>query len=170
MGTPGRRVYPAALAVLLLAGCALLEPEPQPPAPAARPPDPLAALPPAPAPPIPGRKPAPPAVAPALPGAAAPTPFRPDGLIGMTPGEAAQLLGPPAQRAEVAPATVWRYAAGDCELDLYFYLDLQSRVTRVLHYELRNPEGGDGQRCLERLVAEERSRDSAAASSTDRPR
>jgi hypothetical protein len=87
----------------------------------------------------------------------------PERLIGMSQGEAASLLGEPTQRAEAAPATVWRYAGPQCELDLYFYLDLQSQVLRVLHYEVKGDEPTDTRRgrCFEQFVAEQRDRDRA---------
>ncbi len=84
----------------------------------------------------------------------------PEKLIGMSQLEAASLLGEPTQRADAAPATVWRYARPRCELDLYFYLDLQSQVLRVLHYEVKGDEPTDTRRgrCFEQLVAEHRER------------
>ena len=129
--------------------------------------------------PRPVRKPSPPA--PSAPGSAAPASVAPPGsrdatsslpvestdperLIGMSQNEAASLLGEPTQRAEAAPATVWRYAGPRCELDLYFYLDLQSQVLRVLHYEVKGDEPTDTRRgrCFEQFVAEHRDRNRAS--------
>jgi hypothetical protein len=87
-------------------------------------------------------------------------PLDPDRVRGMTPSEALALLGEPTQRVQEAPATRWRYVTPRCELDLYFYLDLQSSVTRVLHYEVRSndPTEGNRERCFEQLLAERRER------------
>jgi hypothetical protein len=159
--------------LLLLAGCSYLEPPPPPPAPLAKPapaPPTQAALPPVapPAPPRPSRKPVPPpGLAPAAPdqpgsdarGGVAVTP---EALRGMRPEEVLGALGDPWQRAESAPATVWRYVTRTCELDLYFYLDLQSKVTRVLDLDFRPADFG-GERCLEQLAAERRAREGASA-------
>lgn len=157
---------------LLLSGCALFEPPPEPgPPPAAAepvPPPTAASVP----PPLPIRKPpAPVAALNYVPLPAATERIDPEHIIGMSQNEAAAWLGEPAQRAEAAPATIWRYAAPNCEVDLYFYLDLQSKVTRVLHYEVRSNDGAERrrERCFEQLVAERRGR-SGSGSSTDRSR
>jgi hypothetical protein len=86
----------------------------------------------------------------------------PEALRGMGPEEVIAALGDPWQRAESPPATVWRYVTRACELDLYFYLDLQSKVTRVLDLDFRPADFG-GERCLEQLAAERRAREGAAA-------
>jgi hypothetical protein len=167
------------LGASLLSGCADLEaylnppPEP-PPAPVAKPAAPPSAAlvqpePPRP-PPRPTRKPVPPppGVTPVSrspaepiepqPEAVRPPPPGPEILRGMRPEEVSRVLGDPWQRAEAAPATVWRYVTRECQLDLYFYLDLQSRVTRVLDIVLRPADYG-GERCLEQLVAERNARE-----------
>jgi hypothetical protein len=174
-----RRPWPAlCLAAATLAGCADLEaylnPPPPAPAPVAKPATPPAeaALPPqaaAPPPPRPARKPAPPPSLTAVsrspseaiepqPEAVRPPPLGPEILRGMRPEDVARVLGDPWQRAEAAPATVWRYVTRECALDLYFYLDLQSRVTRVLDIVLRPADYGP-ERCLEQLVAERNARE-----------
>jgi hypothetical protein len=177
-----RRSWPRAglwLGAALLSGCADLEAyfnPPPPPAVQAPPPvtPPQAAVPPpapaTPGPPRPGRKPAPPppGLTPVArspvepiepqPEAVRPPPPRPEILRGMRPEEVARVLGDPWQRSDAAPATVWRYVTRECALDLYFYLDLQSRVTRVLDIVFRPADYG-GERCLEQLVAERRARE-----------
>src|SRR5918911_5250152 len=122
-------------------------------------------------PPKPARKPAPPPLgsAPTAPsGAAVTVPIErvdPERVRGMTPGEALAWLGEPTQRAQETPATRWRYVGARCQLDLYFYLDLQSSVTRVLHYEVRSnaPAEGSRERCLEQLLAEQRGREGSSS-------
>jgi hypothetical protein len=93
-----------------------------------------------------------------------------DRLHGLDAAGTVALLGEPRQRAESPPAVLWRYASRDCELDVYFYLDLQSRVMRVLHYEVRNHDDGAERtqpQCYRELVAERRAE---SAGSADRPR
>jgi hypothetical protein len=93
-----------------------------------------------------------------------------DRLHGLDAAGTVALLGEPRQRAESPPAVLWRYASRDCELDVYFYLDLQSRVMRVLHYEVRNHDDGAERtqpQCYRELVAERRAESGGGA---DRPR
>jgi hypothetical protein len=152
--------------VALLGGCAAFT-SPPAPAPQAEAPTPAAAVEPLPSPPP--RKPSPPGpvVARLLPPGSeaepepAPAPAPPvDGLIGLDQPHVAVVLGPPASRADAPPATIWRYGAQGCELDLYFYLDLQSQTMRALHYEARSHESSErsAQRCYDALVNERRAR------------
>jgi hypothetical protein len=156
----------AGLGLLALAGCS----EPPPPAP----PPPLEAAapiepPPPPQPPPPPRKPAPPgsvqAVEPSTPTETAriepsqresSSPGNPERLIGLDQPQTEALLGLPSERRQAAPATIWRYASRTCDLEVYFYLDLQSQVMRALHYEVRTHESADPapNRCFAELVAE----------------
>lgn len=161
---------PAMLAsclALMLAACALFQPPaPPPPAPPA-----------APAvserlPPPPPRKPRPPASLARL------TPPGGEGarvglerLIGLDQPQVADMLGEPQSRAEAPPATIWRYAGANCEVDVYFYLDLQSQAMRALHYEVRShdPPERSQQRCYDALRGERRPHDDTATD-PDRPR
>lgn len=128
-----------------------------------------------PAPPHPARKPPPPAVAALPPPQALPPPPASaetpgfDKLQGLDQGQTAALLGEPLQRAEAPPAVLWRYASRSCALDVYFYLDLESRELRVLHYEVRNIDGSElsQQRCYGELVT---ARHAEQTGSTDSPR
>ena len=130
-------------------------------------------------PPPPPRKPAPPA-----PAAVAPVPVRLpeptapvapasgfDRLIGLDQPRLTALLGEPRQRAEAPPATIWRYLGQACELDVYFYFDLQSQAMRALHYEIRSHESREqpAQQCYDELVSERRAR-AEPSSSTDSAR
>jgi hypothetical protein len=89
--------------------------------------------------------------------ATAPAPSAPETgeLIGLDQSAATRLFGAAAERLEEPPATVWRYKNVNCELDLFFYLDLRSGQMRTLHYALKNEavDGVSGQDCLRSLVA-----------------
>jgi hypothetical protein len=90
----------------------------------------------------------------AAPGAANPPAPPITELIGLDQPAATRLLGPAAERSEAPPATVWRYRNADCQLDLFFYLDLRSGSMRTLHYSLK--DDGDParrQNCLRSLLA-----------------
>lgn len=153
---------------MALAGCQLF----QPPPPAPLPPPPREPAVSERLPPPPPRKPAPPAALARLTPPAAPAaPSGPDRLIGLDQPAVAELLGEPRSRAEAPPATIWRYGDNDCEVDVYFYLDLQSQAMRALHYEVRShdlPERS-AQRCYDALLAERRAHADTAAG-PDRPR
>jgi hypothetical protein len=75
-------------------------------------------------------------------------------LIGLDQSAATRLFGAAAERLEEPPATVWRYKNANCELDLFFYLDLRSGQMRTLHYALKNEaaDNARGQDCLRSLV------------------
>jgi hypothetical protein len=134
---------------------------------------PVAAMkPPAPAPPSPPRrrvfpvpehKPTPPsenvasvpattpqiaALAPSQPIAPAPNPKQ---LIGLDQAATVRLLGVASEKLDAAPATIWRYSNGTCELDLYFYLNLHSGKMRTLHYVFKRDYSGK-EDCLRSLV------------------
>jgi hypothetical protein len=66
-----------------------------------------------------------------------PLKLKADNLIGLDQPSTAALLGQPSERTEAAPATIWRYTARSCQLEIYFYLDLKSQVLRALHYEVK---------------------------------
>jgi hypothetical protein len=93
----------------------------------------------------------------------------PNRIIGLNEGGVEEWLGEPTERKDAPPATIWRYVRRDCEVDVYFYLDLQQRIMRALHYEVR---GNDGEqrpdRCVEQLVTERHEGDGGAVA--DPPR
>jgi hypothetical protein len=94
-----------------------------------------------------------------------------DRLIGLDQPHVAGILGSPRSRAESPPATIWRFGGANCDLDVYFYLDLQSQAMRALHYEVRSHDAPDqsAQRCYETLVNERRvNADTAAGSDRSR--
>jgi hypothetical protein len=155
-------------AATLLAGCALVEELTQtaPPSPAAA----VSAEGEAADVPVPGRKPTPPLQA-ALPAPTSPPaapafdPVRQE----WTPDQTAASLGEPTYRSERGSAIVWSYVRPGCELDLVFFMNVQTKVSRVLEYDLRASDGSERsrQRCLEHLALERRTRDSGSSS---RPR
>ncbi|HTS94132.1 MAG TPA: hypothetical protein VMG55_19125 [Stellaceae bacterium] len=154
----------ASLALMLqLGACAWLLPEKPPPAKVEAPPTPAADL--QPPPPVPPRKPAVPstlALNPAGPMPSVttepemPSPAAdPEGLIGLDQKQIESLLGTPQQSSESAPARIWHYAGRNCQLEIYFYLDLKSQVMRALHYEVKSNDTADParDRCFSDLVA-----------------
>ena len=82
----------------------------------------------------------------------------PNGLIGLSRAEAFATLGTPDQIHEVSPATVWRYAMGTCQLDLYFFMDLGTSAFRVLTYDVRTKRSGRAAKksCLGQIRAASR--------------
>jgi hypothetical protein len=156
----------AALIILAgtgLGGCTLFGTgaAPEPPAP---PPPVVEALPKRPPPvavPRPVRKPLPPGESP---DSSDPTreaqPTDPDHVIGLTEGEATAWLGEPTTRQDAASGTIWRYVRPSCEVEIYFYLNLQQRIMRALHYEVRGNDGEQrSDRCFQQLVSERREGD-----------
>lgn len=121
---PLRLVF-ALMAAAMVAGCETLF-EPAPPA----------------------ARPAPPAPPPEAPRAArvvppppppAPSPATEIKLVGLSEDEVQALLGPPSTAAEQPPAKVWEYRAGNCAVDVYFYLDVGRNAFYALHYDSPAP-------------------------------
>jgi hypothetical protein len=154
-GWPYRIIYPAllGLGVAALASCAPEKPKSPPPAAAIQPAPPAPPPPPrwrSPPPvPRPQEKPAPLSAA----GVGEPS-LRPRDLIGLGKEAAAQLFGAADRQIDRPPATVWRYRAQGCALDLYFYLDLESGRMRTLRYAFQGLDGGVGSReaCLTTIL------------------
>ena len=139
----------------------------------ATPPEPAAEAPPAQAPakiPVPKRKPMPPSSASSA-TIGAPEPLHPEqapsapstepattppavSLDGLEASAVAARLGPPQVQAESPPAVVWRYAADDCAVDVYFYKDLKSGALRALFVDVKGDDQSDQRRdvCLQRLA------------------
>jgi hypothetical protein len=75
------------------------------------------------------------------------------GLVGLDQPEVTRVLGAATEQFEQPPAMVWRYKNANCELDLFFYLDLHSNRMRTLHYAVKG-NGDDPARrrdCVESL-------------------
>jgi uncharacterized protein YndB with AHSA1/START domain len=66
-----------------------------------------------------------------------------------------RLLGPPTEKSDEPPATVWRYKTASCQLDLFFYLDLRSGRMRTLHFSFKGvgTDVARRQECWRSLVA-----------------
>jgi len=85
---------------------------------------------------------------------------RPDELlIGITEREATELFGPPHRRHDNATNKTWYYRDGSCGLDLYFYMDMSSRVFRTLAYEVSSDDQSAESRdqCIARLQSAKQS-------------
>jgi hypothetical protein len=76
-------------------------------------------------------------------------------LIGLDQPAATRLFGTAVERSEEPPAAIWRYKTANCELDLFFYLDLRSGRMRTLHYAFRGDatDSSRRQNCLRDLAA-----------------
>ena len=76
-------------------------------------------------------------------------------LIGLDQPAATRLFGTAVERSEDPPATIWRYKTANCELDLFFYLDLRSGRMRTLHFAFKGDatDSARRQNCLRDLVA-----------------
>ena|SRR5438552_2984683 len=153
--------------VLALGACALLsddavEAPPMPPSAEAPPSDATPGP-----PPRPTRKPAPPApAAESTPEPSEPSePVDPARVIGLDETETGNWLGEPSQRTDAPPATIWRYRSRQCEIDVYFYLDMQNRIMRALHYEVRSNDIVERrpEQCFQQLVDERRRRGDSAS-------
>jgi hypothetical protein len=81
-------------------------------------------------------------------------------LVGMSRGEAANLLGAPAEERDAAPAKIWKFSAGECAVDVYFYLDVKRNDFYALHYNVQDRNGATtgeaADRCLQRIYSENR--------------
>ncbi len=161
----------APLALLLVAGCALINPPAAPPV-AATPPVVIAAPEPAPPPPtaaanvpLPRAKPPVPVNRP-TPAAAPPSPIivtpRPDEplprLVGLSQDETTAMLGPPASERVAGAAKIWRYQAGQCRLDVQFFLDVSRNAFYALDYAAAGQESSADarDRCLVEVLNDRR--------------
>lgn len=151
--------------LVLLAGCATEPPAPPPPMPQ---PPPAAQAPPAPPPAAaaPARpqpaEPSAPLVKPApsptetmlSPGPATPpaTASIPPAatLIGLSMADLEARLGRPTAAFERAPAKVLQYRAGECVLDVYFYLDVARNAFQSLHHDAKR-DGVQDEGCVRRI-------------------
>jgi hypothetical protein len=78
----------------------------------------------------------------------------PKQIVGLGFRQTEDLLGLPAKQEEKPPAKVWIYSADGCELDIFFYADINTREFRALTYEIKDNQamGGSNDRCLARLM------------------
>lgn len=85
----------------------------------------------------PRAKPTPPSAKPASAAAKAPTPqLDSDSIVGLNEVDAERLFGAPHFVIRQQPATRWHYVSRTCTLDLFFFEDLETRVRRVLAYDV----------------------------------
>ena len=89
-----------------------------------------------------------PALAAAAPDPAVAVDADPQRLIGLTVGEAAELLGRPALVRREPPAEVWQYAGSECVLHLFLYERENGGGPAVTHFEMRGLNGISRQACL----------------------
>lgn len=79
-------------------------------------------------------------------------------VVGVSRAQAMTLFGNPLEQRDAAPAKIWQYRAGECEVDVYFYLDVARNDFFALHYDVRNARaaaaGETAERCLQRLYSE----------------
>lgn len=104
--------------------------------------------------PLPTHKPATVAVAAAPPPPPAAAGPDPKDLVGLGFRETEALLGIPTKQEEKPPAKVWTYSGTNCELNIFFYADINTRQFRALTYEVKDTQatgGTDGQ-CLAQLM------------------
>ena len=83
-------------------------------------------------------------------------------LTGLTTNQTWDLLGPPSQVEEEAPATVWTYDVAGCRLELFFYFDLESQEQRTLALDLEAASDFVGSRPFCWYTLAKRGRDRAA--------
>lgn len=81
-------------------------------------------------------------------------------LVGLSRDEARTMLGTPASATEEASAIVWRYAENDCQLRVFFFMDVTAHDFRALSYDassshtaVTGPDPDASARCLTRLAA-----------------
>jgi hypothetical protein len=113
---------------------------------------------------VPKPKPAPPATEDEV--------IEPKRLIGLDQSQTAQWLGEPDQRIDGSPAIIWRYLTRNCQVEVYFYLDLQGRQWKALHFEVTSDyiDGRRSERCFQQIVDEHRRRDDSPTSQMGRAR
>lgn len=85
----------------------------------------------------------------------------PGGLVGLTGPELPLLLGTPAMRRSEPPAEIWQYAARDCLLYIFLYLD--DKILTVRHADARDRRGQPAEvnACAGRVGAEAAARATA---------
>lgn len=103
---------------------------------------------------VPAAAPQRPAEAPFVPAPAKPAPpgraagLTPPELVGLGEDEVVHLLGPAGKRREEPPATVWEYRTRNCALNLFFYMDMETKRFRALAYDVSTTDGAKGDRAL----------------------
>lgn len=62
-------------------------------------------------------------------------------VIGRDLGGVVDVLGEPGLVLQEPPAMVWRYEIGGCRLDVFFYVDMETRQRRALSYKVASSDG-----------------------------
>jgi hypothetical protein len=77
----------------------------------------------------------------------------PPQIVGLSDAGLLETLGRPEDQRDVPPAKIWRYRSGDCELDIFLYLDVARNRFHALQYDARPPNNAPAARdqCLVRL-------------------
>lgn len=148
----GRRVALLAVAVLLAACPSATLPPSSPPARMAA--ATIRPMVPAP-PPVPRAKPPSPPVSQAPRQETTLKELQPEALVGLSQDQARHMLGSPLSHEEESSAIVWRYARSNCDLRLFFFMDVTSHDFRTLSYDMTSTghDPNDPQRCLTHLAA-----------------
>jgi hypothetical protein len=74
-------------------------------------------------------------------------------LLGLDEPGALDLLGPAKATESRGPATVWHYNTPQCELDLFFYMEMRTGRMRTLHYDFKNVSApAERQSCLAAII------------------
>ena len=83
-----------------------------------------------------------------------PAAVTPANLVGIEEKAAVDLLGPPTATESRAPADIWRYTSSWCELELVFYMEMQTGHMRSLHHAFKGDAQNPAQRqaCLTALI------------------
>ncbi|HEX6958810.1 MAG TPA: hypothetical protein VF194_12560 [Ferrovibrio sp.] len=81
-------------------------------------------------------------------------------LSGLREDELRDLLGKPTVVEDRPPAKIWRYKQASCHLNVSFYPDVETRVFRILSYEVKSNDDTDqGKRqCWSELRSHARSK------------
>lgn len=81
---------------------------------------------------------------------------QPETLIGHGPDRVTDLLGTPAEVREEPPATVWVYNHGECKLEVFFYMDMESESLRSLAIDVKGGVASEAtkQACLARFLSQ----------------
>lgn len=84
----------------------------------------------------------------------------PSQLVGLGPVQLEALLGPPHAVHDEPPAKVWSYRAGQCSLDVFFFMNVETKAMKALAYDLKPPQSTPAGRsdCFDSIVAETRDR------------
>ena len=91
-------------------------------------------------------------------------PAMPINVVGLSEDATVELLGPPVWRNWRPPSRILRYAASDCTVDIYFYLDVVTDTFQAL--QIRAPvspaEAEELESCLGKVRNEHRIKDAAS--------